>query len=102
VQTAIIGGYWYRRAAASRKMWELLAGAVILAADAADAVGTDDINQVADLMNAGNMPHGFLHQLLQVEGWQTAGKKNSATFVLDRKLIHATTEVRVLFQVVAG
>jgi hypothetical protein len=54
-----------------------------LAADAAHAVDTYHVDHIPHLLNARNMPHRLLNQLLQIKRWQLTCKKQGATFMFN-------------------
>ena len=68
-----------------------------LATNAANTTGTHHVDQVANMLNAGHMPYGFLNELLQVERRQLAGQYQCAIPVLDKDVRDATAKMRMMF-----
>jgi hypothetical protein len=68
-----------------------------LATDAADAVGTHDVDQVANVLNAGHMPDGFLNELLKVKRRQLAGEDQRAASVFDEDVADSAAEMWMMF-----
>jgi len=69
---------------------------------AANATGVDHVDQVSHMLNAWHMPNRFLHELLQIKGWQLAGQKQRTAAVLDKYVVHSTAKMRVVFQVLTS
>jgi hypothetical protein len=72
------------------------------AADAADAVGADDVDLVIDVLHAWHAPDGLLHKLLQIKGRQPAGQHKASALLLDIHIGDAPAEMGVPFQELSG
>jgi hypothetical protein len=69
---------------------------------AADAERVNDVDFVADVLDAGQVANGFLYQLFEVERRQPAGKKQSLSPVLDSQTSEPAAEMRMAFEMLFG
>jgi hypothetical protein len=69
-----------------------------LAPHAADAIGTNDVNQISNVLDTRHVPHRFLYELLQIKRRQPSSEEERPSAMFNEHVTNPATEVGVMFE----